>query len=65
MLSRIVFGLIAIAMAVAFLAVPVAKLLPALGSRAFPLLIVILIGIVMMVYEFIETVRDSKDDSES
>jgi hypothetical protein len=61
MISEIIFGLIAMALAIIFYAVPVVKLIPTLGLRAVPLAIVILIGVVMMIYEFIETVRKSGD----
>ncbi|HSN39853.1 MAG TPA: hypothetical protein VLT92_06630 [Burkholderiales bacterium] len=60
MLSDIIFGLIAMAMAIVFYAVPVVKLVPILGMKAIPLGIVMLIGVVMMIYEFIETIRESK-----
>jgi len=63
MISEIVFGLIGMIMALAFFAVPIVKLAPALGAQAIPLIVVILIGVVMMVVEFVETVRRSKDDS--
>lgn len=61
MISEIIFGLIAMALAIIFYAVPVVKLIPTLGLRAVPLAIVILIGVAMMIYEFIETVRKSGD----
>jgi hypothetical protein len=61
MISEIIFGLIAMALAIIFYAVPVVKLIPTLGLKAVPLAIVILIGVVMMIYEFIETVRKSGD----
>jgi len=63
MLSRIIFGLIAMTVAMVFFAVPVIKLAPTLGLRVIPLGVVVLIGVVMMVYEFIENVRESKNDS--
>lgn len=62
MLSDIIFGLIGMTMAVAFYAVPVIKLFPTLGARTIPLCVVVLVGVVMMVYEFIQTVRASKKD---
>jgi hypothetical protein len=53
--SKIVMGLVAIAMALAFFAPPVIKLMdPAM-------IIVVLIGVVAMVYSFIEFVNE-KDD---
>jgi hypothetical protein len=61
MISEIIFGLIAMALAIIFYAVPVVKLIPTLGLKAVPLAIVILIGVAMMIYEFIETVRKSGD----
>ena len=63
MLSEIIFGLIGMTVAIVFFAVPVVKLAPALGLRVIPLIVVVLIGVAMMVYEFIETVRKSRDDS--
>ncbi len=65
MLSDIIFGLIAMTMAVVFYLVPIFKLVPILGTRSIPLVIVVLIGVVMMIIEFIQTVRASKDDSGS
>lgn len=62
MISEIVFGLIGMTMAFAFFAVPILKLTPALGFRAIPLVVVILIGVVMMVYEFVETIRRSRNE---
>ncbi|MGP1677754.1 MAG: hypothetical protein ACTS6J_11425 [Burkholderiales bacterium] len=64
MLSEIIFGLIGMTMAIIFYLVPIVKLVPSLGSRSIPLVIVVLIGVVMMVVEFIQTVRASKDDSD-
>ena len=65
MLSDIIFGLIAMTMAIVFYLVPVVKLVPILHWKSIPLAVVILIGVVMMVVEFVQTVRASKDDSES
>jgi hypothetical protein len=62
MLSDIIFGLIGMAMAIVFYMVPIVKLVPALGLKSIPLVIVVLIGVVMMVVEFIQTIRESKDD---
>ena len=53
--ARIVMGLIALAMAIAFFAPPVLKL------KDPAMIIVILIGVAMMVANFIEVVR-AKDD---
>jgi hypothetical protein len=64
MLSDIFFGLIAMAVAVIFYLVPIVKLVPTLGTKAIPLAIVVLIGVGMMVYEFIETVRASRDQGD-
>lgn len=63
MLSDIIFGVIAMTVAVIFYAVPVVKLIPTLGLKAIPLVVVILIGVGMMVFEFVQTVRDSKKDN--
>lgn len=54
--ARIVMGLIAIGMAIAFFAPPVIKL------KDPAMIIVILIGIAAMVYNFIEVVRAKDDD---
>ena len=62
MLSDIIFGVIAMAMAIVFYLVPVVKLIPILQWKSIPLVVVILIGVVMMVVEFIQTVRASKDE---
>jgi hypothetical protein len=62
MLSEIIFGLIATVMAIFFFAVPVVKLAPSLGLKVIPLVIVVLIGVAMMVWEFVETVRASRND---
>lgn len=64
MLSEIVFGLIGMTVAMVFFSVPVLKLAPVLGWKVIPLIVVVLIGVAMMVYEFFETVRDSRDESE-
>lgn len=63
MLSDIIFGLIAMTVAVVFYLVPVVKLAPTLGFKVIPLIVVVLIGVAMMVVEFVQTVRASKDDS--
>jgi hypothetical protein len=55
MIAKIVMGLIALALALAFFAVPIVKL------KDPALIIVVLIGVAMMVYNFIEVVRE-KDD---
>jgi hypothetical protein len=64
MLSEIIFGLIGMTMATVFYMVPIVKLVPTLGTRSIPLVIVVLIGVVMMVVEFVQTVRAAKDDSD-
>ena len=64
MLSDIIFGLIAMTMAVVFYLVPIVKLFPTLGAKTIPLAVVVLIGVAMMIYEFIETVRAGKDDKD-
>ncbi|MGE3450408.1 MAG: hypothetical protein AB7I06_03270 [Burkholderiales bacterium] len=55
LIAKIVMGLIALLMALAFFLVPIIKL------KSPALVIVVLIGVAMMVYDFIEVVR-SKDD---
>jgi len=65
MLSDIIFGLLAMAMAVIFYLVPIFKLVPLLGTRSIPLVIVVLIGVAMMIVEFIQTIRASKDKGDS
>jgi len=64
MLSDIIFGLIAMTVAIVFYLVPIVKLLPSLGARAIPLAVVVLIGVAMMIVDFIQSVRASKDDSD-
>jgi uncharacterized membrane protein len=51
MLSHVILGLIAMALAIAFFMVPVWKL------KEIPLIVIVLIGVAMMVYEFIEGFR--------
>lgn len=63
MLSEIIFGVIGMTMAVIFYMVPVVKLVPILGLKSIPLIAVVLIGVGMMIVEFVQTVRASKDDS--
>jgi len=65
MLSDIIFGLLAMAMAVIFYLVPIFNLVPLLGTRSIPLVIVVLIGVAMMIVEFIQTIRASKDKGDS
>ncbi|TRZ67571.1 MAG: hypothetical protein D4S02_04950 [Rhodocyclaceae bacterium] len=62
MLSEIIFGLIAMTVAIIFYLIPVVKLAPTLGMRVIPLVVVVLVGVVMMIVEFVQTVRASKDD---
>ena len=64
MLSEIIFGLIAMTVAIVFYLVPVVKLAPTLGFKVIPLVVVVLIGVVMMIVEFVQTVRASKDDGD-
>jgi len=64
MLSEIIFGLIAMTVAIVFYLVPIVKLFPTLGAKTIPLAIVVLVGVVMMIVEFVQTVRASKDDSD-
>jgi formate hydrogenlyase subunit 3/multisubunit Na+/H+ antiporter MnhD subunit len=56
MIAKIVMGLIALSMALAFFAVPILKL------KNPAMTIVILIGVAMMVYNFIEVVREKDED---
>lgn len=56
MIAKIVMGVIALAMAAAFFAVPIVKL------KDPALIIVVLIGVAMMVYNFIEFVREKDED---
>lgn len=65
MLSEIIFGLIGMTMAIVFYLVPIFKLVPNLGARSIPLVVVVLIGVVMMIVEFVQTVRAAKDDNKS
>ena len=64
MLSEIIFGLIAMTVAIVFYLVPIVKLVPTLGFKAIPLAVVVLVGVVMMIVEFVQPVRASKDDSD-
>jgi len=64
MLSDIIFGLIAMTMAIVFYLVPIVKLVPILGWKSIPLAVVILVGVTMMIVEFIQTVRASKEDKD-
>ena len=64
MRSEIIFGLIAMTVAIVFYLVPIVKLFPTLGAKTIPLAIVVLVGVVMMIVEFVQTVRASKDDSD-
>jgi hypothetical protein len=64
MLSDIIFGSIAMTVAIVFYLVPIVKLFPTLGAKTIPLAVVVLIGVAMMIYEFIETVRAGKDDKD-
>ena len=54
--GKIVMGVIALTMAIAFFAPPVFKL------KDPALLVFILIGVAAMVYSFIEVVREKEDD---
>jgi uncharacterized membrane protein len=64
MLSDIIFGLIGMTIAIVFYLVPVIKLFPTLGARTIPLCVVVLIGVAMMIVEFVQTVRASKEDKD-
>lgn len=63
MISDIIFGLIGMILAIAFYMVPIVKLVPLLGARSIPLIAVVLIGVVMMAVEFVQTVRESKEEN--
>lgn len=54
--GRILMGLVALAMAVAFFLPPVVKL------KNVALTIVVLIGVAAMVVSFVESVREKEDD---
>ncbi|MEP7180870.1 MAG: hypothetical protein ABI886_01635 [Betaproteobacteria bacterium] len=54
--SKIVMGLIALAMALAFFAPPAVKL------KDPAMIVFLLIGVAAMVYNFIEVVREKDDD---
>ncbi len=54
--AKIVMGLIALALAIGFFAPPAVKL------KDPAMIVVILIGVAMMVYNFIEVVRSKDDD---
>lgn len=54
-IARIVMGVIALILALAFFAVPAIKL------KDPALIVVMLIGVAAMVYNFIEVVRESDD----
>lgn len=64
MLSEIIFGVIGMTVAIIFYLVPVVKLAPTLGLRVIPLVVVVMIGVIMMIVEFIQTVRASKKDKD-
>jgi len=55
MFIRIATGLVAMLLALAFYSIPIIKL------KDIPLIIVVLIGVAMMVYEFWEEVRKGND----
>jgi hypothetical protein len=55
-LAKIVMGIIAIGMALAFLAPPLVKL------KEPAMIIIVLIGVAAMVYNFIEVVREKDED---
>lgn len=52
MISKFIFGLVGLVLVIGFLAVPIVKL------RETALIIVVLIGMAMAVYEFIETLKN-------
>jgi len=51
-ISKFIFGLVGLVLVIGFLAVPIVKL------RETALIIVVLIGMAMAVYEFIETLKN-------
>lgn len=55
-IAKIVMGLIALAMALAFFAPPALKL------KDPAMIIIILIGVAAMIYNFIEVVREKDED---
>ena len=55
-IAKIVMGLVALTMALAFFAPPVVKL------KDPAMIVVILIGVVAMIVNFIEVVREKDDD---
>lgn len=63
MLSDIIFGLVAMSLAIVFYLVPIVKLIPLLGLRSIPLVVVVLIGVAMMVVEFVQTVRAGREEN--
>lgn len=52
MISKFIFGLVSLLIFVGFLAVPIVKL------REPALIVVVLIGVAMAVYEFVETLKE-------
>lgn len=56
MIAKILMGVIAIGMAVAFFAVPIVKL------KDPALIIVVVIGVAMMIYNFVEVLREKDED---
>lgn len=56
MLLKIIMGLVAMGFALTFYAIPILKL------REIPLIVVVLVGVGMMVYEFWESLRDKEGD---
>ena len=65
MLSDIIFGVIAMTIAIVFYLVPIVKLVPILHWKSIPLIVVILIGVTMMIVEFVQTIRASKKDKDN
>lgn len=52
MISKLILGLIGLVLAIGFFAVPIFKL------RETALIVVVLIGVAMAVYEFVESLRE-------
>ena len=55
-LAKIVMGIVAIGMALAFLAPPLVKL------KEPAMIVIVLIGVAAMIYNFVEVVREKDDD---
>lgn len=56
MIVKVITGLIGITIALVFYGVPIIKL------KEIPMIVVVLVGVGMMIYEFIEQVREKDED---